>query len=207
MTQNRLKADGAKYGRTALQGNNETAEMQRKQCQRQSWARKIGGNIRSRVQWGCRRGMQRGSMQQWAEGRRQGSCGGNNGHLQACSGEGTVGGTQSGKKRAVQNNSSRRGKKKTLALSPEWWRSSMATHLSTKVKEIRGLFIIWRADDGGFLFPLCIDFHIALRFLDDFHEIVHWKFCNWPWQKLDKGQYVPKLSHCQCEAKTTNIFT
>ena len=31
MTQNRLKADGAKYGRTALQGNNETAEMQRKQ--------------------------------------------------------------------------------------------------------------------------------------------------------------------------------
>ena len=30
------------------------------------------------------------------------------------------------------------------------------------------------------------------------------------WQKmtkLDKGQYVPKLSHCQCEAKTTNIFT
>ena len=25
--------------------------------------------------------------------------------------------------------------------------------------------------------------------------------------KLDKGQYVPKLSHCQCEAKTTNIFT
>ena len=25
--------------------------------------------------------------------------------------------------------------------------------------------------------------------------------------KLDRGQYVPKLSHCQCEAKTTNIFT
>ena len=25
--------------------------------------------------------------------------------------------------------------------------------------------------------------------------------------KLDKGQYMPKLSHCQCEAKTTNIFT
>ena len=31
MTQNRLKADGAKYGRTALQGNNETAKTQRKQ--------------------------------------------------------------------------------------------------------------------------------------------------------------------------------
>ena len=23
--------------------------------------------------------------------------------------------------------------------------------------------------------------------------------------KLDKGQYVPKLSHCQCEAKTTEV--
>ena len=52
------------------------------------------------------------------------------------------------------------------------------THQLTKVKEIQCLFII-RCVNSGFIFPLCTGFHIALCFLNNFHEIFIWKVCNW----------------------------
>ena len=71
----------------------------------------------------------------------------------------------------------------------------------------------WQTWFSCFTFHLRVPWHIGI--LSEIHTLswygfIHCVTTGSPRRSvstLDKGQYVPKLSHCQCEAKTTNIFT
>ena len=65
----------------------------------------------------------------------------------------------------------RRGETKCQQSVQNSYDHKWPAHQSTKIIEIHGTVLLIQDADSSFIFPLCADFHVALCFLDNFHEI------------------------------------